>query len=116
MFIKNLGKSFGYTNCIPNNGEIYKSFTKGLCVGCKTKRDEGGKKGKGGKKDKKKFIFNQMRFLDSFKFMPSSISRLVSYLKEEDFKIVKDYYPEDKLDLLMRKGVHPYDYMDSPRN
>ena len=78
----------------------------------KGKEGEEGKKCKKGKKGKKKF--HQMRFLDSFKFMPSSISNLVKNLKDKDFKIVKKTLPEDKLDLLMRKGVYPYDYMDSP--
>ena len=33
-----------------------------------------------------------MKFLDSLKFMPSSISNLVKNLKEEDFKIVKNTF------------------------
>ena len=108
MLLRSLGKRFGYINCIPNNDKKYISFSKGLCVGHRYR------KGKNDKKGGVIYNYHQTKFLDSFKFMPTSISNLVKKLKEEDFKIVKKYFQGDKFSLLMRKGVHPYDYIDSP--
>ena len=56
-----------------------------------------------------------MRFIDSFKFMATSLDKLVNNLSKDAFVNVKKYYGEDKLDLLTRKGVYPYEYMDSPK-
>ena len=52
----------------------------------------------------------EIRFIDSFKFMASSLEKLVSNLK--DFEITSKYFDEMKL---IRKGVYPYDFMDSPK-
>ena len=54
-----------------------------------------------------------IRFIDSFKFMASSLDQLVNNLSETAFKNIKRYYTGDKFKLLKRKGVYPYDYMDS---
>ena len=54
------------------------------------------------------------RFIDSFKFMASSLDKLASYLTE--FKNLKKEFAhldEEKLKLLMKKGEFPYDYIDS---
>ncbi|XP_035210409.1 uncharacterized protein LOC118184792 [Stegodyphus dumicola] len=53
----------------------------------------------------------KLRFLDSFKFMASSIDSLAKNVKE--FRETAKFFPKDKLDLVTRKGVYPYDYMDS---
>ena len=102
LFIKNLGYSEGAINCIPNNEEKYISFTKSIIVGQYT--------------DKQGIIKNKtynIRFIDSFKFMASSLDDLVNNLPETAFKNIKRYYTGDKFKLLKRKGVYPYDYMDS---
>ena len=54
-----------------------------------------------------------MRFIDSFKFMATSLEKLVNNLPEDDFINLSLYYSGDKFDLLARKGVYPYEYMDS---
>jgi hypothetical protein len=70
--------------------------------------------------NKEKFVsfeIDKYRFLDSFQFMSSSLESLVKNLKDgvglEAFKITKKYFGEDKLELVTRKGVCPYDYLDS---
>ena len=103
LFIKNLGFSEGNIDCIPNNEERYISFTKRIQVGSYTS-----------KKGETKPLHHQMRFIDSFKFMATSLDSLVNNLPKDAFNNVKRYYAEDKLSLLTRKGVYPYEYMNSP--
>ena len=102
LFIKNLGFSEGNTDCIPNNEERYISFTKRIQVGSYTN-----------KKEETIPLHHQIRFIDSFKFMATSLDKLVDNLPKDDFNNVKRYYTDDKLSLLSRKGVYPYEYMNS---
>ncbi|CAH1106760.1 unnamed protein product [Psylliodes chrysocephalus] len=56
----------------------------------------------------------KFRFIDSFRFMASSLDKLSSYL--EEFPNLKSQFqelPEKKFNLLTKKGVMPYDYFDS---
>ena len=41
---------------------------------------------------------------------------MVNNLSKDAFVNVKNYCAEDELDLLTRKAVYPYEYMDSPEN
>ena len=54
----------------------------------------------------------EIRFIDSFKFLQTSLFNLVSNLQPSDFtnlqKNIKTHYS-----LLTRKGVYPYDYVTS---
>ena len=103
LFIKNVGFSEGNIDCIPNNEERYISFTKRIQVGSyKSKKRETTP------------LHNQIRFIDSFKFMATSLDKLVNNLSKDAFNNFKRYYEEDKLDLLTRKGIYPYEYMTSP--
>ena len=56
----------------------------------------------------------ELRFIDSFKFMSSSLDSLVNNLAKggHEFWGFEDYDSEQKK-LLIRKGVYPYEYMDS---
>ena len=72
-------------NAIPNNMEKYMAFMLG----------------------------NHLTFLDSFQFMSSSLEKLVSNLPKESLKYTSKRFKGEKLDLMIRKGVYPYDYMDS---
>ena len=70
--------------------------------------------------NKEKFVsfsIDSYRFLDSYQFMASSLDTLIKNLKNSDgldaFKITGKYFDKDKLDMVTRKGVCPYDYMDS---
>ena len=72
-------------NAIPNNMEKYMAFILG----------------------------NHLTFLDSFQFMSSGLEKLVSNLPKESLKYTSNRFKGTKLDLMVRKGVYPYDYMDS---
>lgn len=98
LFIKKLG---GKINCIPTNEEKYISFSKEVLVYSFEKDD------------KKINVKRKLRFLDSFRFMPSSLDSLVSNLNNDQCVNLKKYYSGKQFDLLRRKGVYPYDYASS---
>ena len=58
------------------------------------------------------FMVDKLVFIDSFQFMPSSLEKLVSNLCVSDMKYLKSEFG-DHVSLLSRKGVYPYDYLDS---
>ena len=84
-------------NCIPNNMEKYMAFMLG----------------------------KHLTFLDSFQFMNFSLDNLVKNLPDEAFKYTdEEFHCEtqtkdlgcdsgEQLKLVKRKGVYPYDHMDS---
>ena len=72
-------------NVIPNNMEKYMTFMLG----------------------------RHLTFIDSFQFMSSSLEKLVGNIPRESLKYTSQQYKGKKLDLMVRKGVYPYDYMDS---
>ena len=72
-------------NAIPNNMEKYMAFMLG----------------------------NHLTFIDSFQFMSSSLDKLVSNLPAEALKYTSKRFQKGKLNLMTRKGIYPYDYMDS---
>ena len=104
LFIKNLGASQGNIKCIPNNEEKYISFTKDVVIDSEKQDDI---------EPKKKNIVKQLRFIDSFRFMTSSLDKLSSNLDKSCFTNTSRYYDGNQLELLLRKGVYPYEYMDS---
>ena len=69
LFIKNLGVTEGNINCIPNNEEKYISFSKYIVVGEYTNKN-----------GKVVDVKQQLRFIDSLKFMASSLDKLVENL------------------------------------
>ena len=72
-------------NAIPNNMEKYMAFMLG----------------------------KHLTFLDSFQFMSSSLDKLASNLPTKEFIYTNKQYKDKQFDLMIRKGVYPYDYMDS---
>ena len=56
---------------------------------------------------------NNLTFIDSFQFMSSSLDKLVSNLPKESLKYTSKRFQGMKLNLMAKKGVYPYDYMDS---
>ena len=72
-------------NVIPNNFEKYMAFMVG----------------------------NHMVFIDSFQFMSSSLDKLVGNLSDDAFKYTREEFENEKFSLMKKKGVYPYDYMDS---
>ena len=105
LFVKNLGFNDGNIDRIPNIEERYISFTKKIQVGSYTKKVKN--------EEKTIPLHHQIRFIDSFKFMNESLEKLVNNLSKDAFNNVKRYYAEDKLSLLTRKGMYPYEYMDT---
>ncbi|XP_033729598.1 uncharacterized protein LOC117318757 [Pecten maximus] len=74
-------------NCIPNNTEQYISFSLG-----------------------------DIRFIDSFQFMSQSLETLTENLAKEGlikFNNFSKAFSESEANLLLRKGVYPYEYVDS---
>ena len=47
--------------------------------------------------------------------MSTSLDKLVNNLSKDVFVNVRKYYAENKPDILVRKGVYPYKYMDTPK-
>ena len=101
LFIKQLSKLEGDLNCIPSTEEKYISFSKTIKVG--------EYKHKCGNILPINF---EIRFLDSFKFLQTSLANLVSNLSQDDFYITKHTF-KNNISLLTRKGVYPYDYVSS---
>ena len=88
-----LGFEEGKIDIIPQNKEKYISFSKYLKI-------------------KNNNI--SLRFLDSFKFMSSSLDRLAHNIKTHQFVELKKNYPRDEdFKRLIRKGVYPYEIMTS---
>ena len=60
------------------------------------------------------FFIGNLRFIDSYQFMSESLEKLVRNLPKDDFKRMIMNCSVDKLPLLLRKGVLPYEYWYSP--
>ena len=80
LFIKNLGFSEEDIKCIPNNEERYISFSKEIEVGSYEKEVKDEKTGE--TKKEVKHIRHEIRFIDSFKFMATSLDKLMIYPKK----------------------------------
>ena len=105
LFIKKLGSDNDKENidCIPNNEEKYISFSKTVKVG--EYKDK-----KTGEVRIKTF---KIRFIDSFKFMASSLEALVNNLPKDAFNNLERYYTPEQAELIKRKGFYPYEYMNT---
>ncbi|XP_035216330.1 uncharacterized protein LOC118189772, partial [Stegodyphus dumicola] len=54
-----------------------------------------------------------LQFIDSFQFLNTSLEKLVQNLPAEKFNILKENVREGDLSLLLKKGIYPYDYIQS---
>lgn len=100
LFIKQLALNIkGDITIIPNNAENYISFTK--VVDKSTRKFEERVK---------------LKFIDSCRFMPASLSELASLLPADKKRILRnectEKYSLEQIAMLERKGVFPYDYID----
>ena len=85
LIMQSISKIEGKITCIPNNMEKYISFS-----------------------------LDNLRFIDSWQFMAASLDSLVKATDKNDFEITRKNEPDgSKRELLLRKGVYPYEYMDS---
>lgn len=65
---------------------------------------------------KKIYLDFSIRFIDTFRFMSSSLSTLASNLVTSDFSKFREtakVFTAEDLPLVTRKGVYPYEYTDS---
>ena len=113
LFIKQLASIPGKFTCIPSTEERYITFSKHIKVGEYKTR----------KIDKEgnyvviiKDINFEIRFIDSLKFLNSSLEQLVKNLKKKDgdedeyfYNIKQDF--KRNTELVTKKGVYPYDYV-----
>ena len=84
LLMQAISKMQGNVNCIPNNTEKYISFS-----------------------------LEQLRFIDSVQYLLASLDRLVKAQDLTTMHITREYEPDDeKCNLLLRKGVYPYEHMD----
>ena len=103
MFIKELAKYGSSMGVIAKNIEDYISFSVSVEVGKYIDKN--------GEEHSKEM---DLRFIDSIKFMSSSLDSLVTNLVHggNEFFGFEDYN-ESQYKLLIRKGIYPYEYMDN---
>ena len=86
--MQELGKVHLNINIIPNGLEKYVSFN----------------------------INNELNFIDRIQFLSSSLGSLVKNLGKRDFEYLGHKFDNDVLDLVMKKGFYPYEYMNDFEN
>ena len=102
MFIKELAKCGSRMGVIAKNKEDYISFS--VSVEVSKYIDKAGE-------ERSKEI--ELRFIDSLKFMSSSLDSLVNNLARGNNKFFGfEDYNKSQYKLLIRKGIYPYEYMD----
>ena len=58
-------------------------------------------------------INRNLVFIDSIQFMNSSLDEFVKNLSDNDFKYLSQEFGGELLELVKKKGVYPYKYMNS---
>ena len=61
-------------------------------------------------------IMHDIRFIDSFKFLASSLDKLASNLGIDQFIQTMKYFGEENIDFISRKGVYPYEYVKGQKS
>ena len=103
LFIKELRKHPKDIGVIAKNKEDHITFSVNVMVDRYIDKN-------GEERDK----FIELRFIDSFKFMASSLDSLMNNLVKGGRKLFGfEDYSELQYNLLTRKGVYPYEYMSS---
>ena len=88
LIFKELSKFDRKVSVIPNGLEKYMSFT----------------------------LNGNIVFIDSMLFMNSSLDRLAKNLSDEDCKYLSEEFSGEKLELVKRKGIYPYEYFNRFKN
>ena len=102
LFIKELGENFESIGVIAKK-EDYISFSVNISVD--SYKDKNGE-------EKEKFM--ELKFIDSFKFMATSLDSLTKILVGRGQRLARfEKYSESQYKLLTRKGIYPYEYMTS---
>ena len=102
FLIKQLDCLPGELSCIPSTEKKYISLSKKIKVDEYKSRSTG----------EMVSLYFELRFIDSFKFLQTSLANLVGNLQPDDFHNTKEIFREN-IELLTRKGVYPYDYVSS---
>ena len=103
LFIKELGKHSKDIGVIAKNKEDHIIFSVDVAVDRYVDKE-------GNEKDK----MIELRFIDSFKFMASSLDSLMNNMVKGGRKLFGfEDYSELQYNLLTRKGIYPYEYMSS---
>ena len=101
FIIKEIASAFeGSIDVLPITKEKYISFTKHV-------------KDTADRSDSRSDI--KLRFIDSYKFLTTSLEKLASFLSKDKLKIVRSKFSAlsvHDFELLTRKGVFPYEYVD----
>ena len=84
LFVRELSKCPGKLNVIPETAEKYIFISKSLKVGEYFNK----------KLEKAMPINRELRFLDSFRFLPSSLDKLASNLTSDKLHNLRNCYPE----------------------
>ena len=127
FIIKQLAREFkGKFDCVGENTEKYITFSVPIkkVIDADSDNDNDSDKDK----DKAKTVTYRLKFIDSYRFMQGSLSSLVDNFSEINNKnleishdtLIKKFHNTyqlcdndfDKFNLLLRKGVYPYEYMD----
>ena len=108
LLLPELGKFNKKISIIPKNMQTYLSFSVGNKTSFFDKKSD--------KQVEREYM--NLRFIDSFGFMASSLSQLVVDLKQgglDKFKNVSQEFGSDVelTELMTRKGIYPYSFMDS---
>ena len=103
MFIRELSKYGSHMGVRAKNTKDYISFLLKIEVGSHTDKD-----------GLERPIEIDLRFIDSFKFISSSLDSLVNNLARGGHEFFSfNGHSEHQCQLLVRKGIYPYEYMDS---
>lgn len=102
LFVKEMCKKEDKIDVIAQNKEKYISFTKHVLVDTKVKEN--------GRQEK---VFLKLRFLDSFRFMASSLAKLGEDLEPQQFNEVRKHFSDEReFEYMRKKGIFPYSYVD----
>lgn len=103
LFLKDLASFGSKLDVIAQNKERYITFSKHIHVD--TVKD---------KKGHEQQVFWKLRFLDSFRFMAKSLDKLAQNLHDSQCVEIQKHYPlNNEFQLIRKKGVFPYEYLDS---
>ena len=103
LFIRELAKYTKDMGVIAKNTKDYISFSIKVEVDKYVAKEENGK-----------YKELELKFIDSFKFMSSSLDSMVNNLAKRNHKFLGfEKYNDKQRELLIRKGIYPYEYMDN---
>ena len=97
LFVKRLADTEGRVDCIPQNAEKYITFNKNVHVD-KIVRNE-----------KEVKVYTRLKFIDSFRFMQSSLANFVKNIEKVEH--TSRYFRAEQQELFRRKEVYRYEYM-----